>query len=40
MIQATLIDLRPNEYNQGLCYYPFTVNLDRCMGSCNTVNDF
>ena len=22
-----------------LCYYPFTVNLDRCLGSFNTFND-
>ena len=20
-------------------YYPFTVNLDKCIGSCNTLND-
>ena len=31
----TLIDLNPNE----LCYYPFMVNLGRCYGSCNTLND-
>ena len=23
----------------GLCYYPYLVNLDRCVGSCNTPND-
>ena len=38
-IQPTLINLHPNEYSQGLHYYPFTVNLDRCAGSCNTLND-
>ena len=30
-----LIDLNPEEYNQGLRYYPFMVNLDRCGRSCN-----
>ena len=39
MIQSTLINLHPNEYTQGLHYYPFAVNLDRCVGSCNTLND-
>ena len=39
MTQPTLIHLHPNEYTQGLLYYPFAVNLDRCMGSCNTLND-
>ena len=33
MTRPTLIDLNPDEYNQGLCYYPFVVNLDRCNGS-------
>ena len=37
-IQPTLINLHPNEYSQGLHYYPF-VKLDRCVGSCNTLND-
>ena len=27
------------EYALGLHYYPFAVNLDRCVGSCNTLND-
>ena len=39
MIQHTLINLHPNEYGQVLRYYPFAVNLDRCVGSCNTFND-
>ena len=39
MTQATLINLHPNEYIEGLRYYPFVINLDRCMGSCNTFND-
>ena len=38
MIEATLINLHPNEYSQGLRYYPFAFNLDRCAGSCNTLN--
>ena len=39
MIQSTLINLHPNEYSQEFHYYPFTVNLDRFVGSCNTLND-
>ena len=39
MTQPTLVSLHSNEYNHGLRYYPFTVNLDRCVGSCNTLND-
>ena len=38
-IQPTLINLHPNEYNQEFYYYPFPVKLDRCVGSCNTVNN-
>ena len=29
-----------NEYSQELHYCPFAVKLDRCVGSCNTLNDF
>ena len=39
MTQPTLINLHPNEYIDKLRDYPFPVNLDRCMGSCNTLND-
>ena len=39
MIRPTLINLHPNEYTEGLCYYPFAVNSDRSMGSCNILND-
>ena len=39
MIQPALINLHPNEYNQEFLYYPFLVKLDRCVGSCNTLND-
>ena len=35
----TLINLHPNEYSQELHYYPIAVKLDRCVGSCNTLND-
>ena len=38
MIQPTLINLHPNEYNQEFYYYPFSVKLDRCAGSSNTIN--
>ena len=37
--QPTLINLHPNEYTEALGYYPFTVNLNRCVRSCNTLND-
>ena len=37
--QSTLINLDPNEYNQESHYYPFAIKLDRCVGSCNTLND-
>ena len=39
MIQPTFNNLHPNEYIERLCYYLFAVNLDRCMGNCNTLND-
>ena len=39
MTQPTLINLHPNEYSQELRYYPFAVKLDKCVGSCNTLND-
>ena len=38
-IQPTLINLHPNEYSQGLHYYPFAVKFDRCIGCCHTLND-
>ena len=38
-IQPTLINLHPNEYSEELHCYPFAVKLDRCVGSCNTLND-
>ena len=39
MTQPTLINLHPNEYSQEFHYYPFGIKLDRCAGSCNTLND-
>ena len=39
-IQPTHINLHPNEYRQEFNYYPFVVKLDRCVGSCNTLNDY
>ena len=39
MTQPTLINLYSNEYSQEFHYYPFAVKLDRCAGSCNTIND-
>ena len=38
-IQPTRINLHPNEYSQEFNYYPFAIKLDRCVGSCNTLND-
>ena len=37
--QPTLIILHTNEYRKEFHYYSFTVQLDRCVGCCNTVND-
>ena len=34
-----IISLHPNEYSEEFHYYPFVVKLDRCIGSCNTLND-
>ena len=39
MIQPIPINLQPNEYSQEVRYYPFAVNFDRCVGSCNSLND-
>ena len=40
MIQSTLINLQPNEYSQECYDYRLAVKLDRCVGSCNTLNDW
>ena len=39
MTQPTITNLYPNEYSQEFHYYPFSVKLDRCVGSFNTLND-
>ena len=39
MIQPTLVNLHSDEYSQEFQYCAFTVKLDRCVGSCNTLND-
>ena len=39
MTRPTVIDLNLDEYNQGLRYYQFMVNLDRCNGNGNTFYD-
>ena len=38
IVQPNLINLHPNECSQNFHYYSFTVKLDRCVGSCNTIN--
>ena len=37
--QPILINLNRNKHTQGLSYYQFAINLDRCVGSCNTLKD-
>ena len=39
MIQPTLTNLHPNESSQESHCYPFSVKLDRCIGSCHILND-
>ena len=36
--QLAIVNLHPNEYTHGLHYYPFSVNLGRWAGNCNTLN--
>ena len=38
MTQPTLTNLHLNEYSQEFHYYPFAVELDRYVGSCNTLS--
>ena len=35
----TLINLHPNKCSQESHYHPFAVILERCVGSCNTLNN-
>ena len=37
--QPTVITLHHNEFSQEFHYYPFVVKLDRCVGTCNTLNN-
>ena len=37
--RPTIINLNPDEHNQGFCYYTFMIKLDKCNGSCNTLDD-
>ena len=39
MTQSALINLHPNEYSQGLCYFSVAINFDRCVRSFNTLYD-
>ena len=39
MIQSTLIDSHPNEYSQKFHYSPVAIKLDRCIETCNILND-
>ena len=39
MAQPTLINLHPNLYSQEFHYYSFSIKLDRCVRSCNIIND-
>ena len=39
MIHPTLINLHPNEYSHEFQYYPFLVELDKCVWSSNTITD-
>ena len=38
LILVIFFNLLCNEYSQELHYYPLTVNLDKCTGSCNTLD--
>ena len=37
--QFTSYCIHPTEYSQEVHYYPFAVKLDRCVESCNALND-
>ena len=36
---VSIVNLHPNEYSQEFHYYLVAVKLDRCVESCNTLND-
>ena len=37
--QPALINSHSNKYSQKCHFYPFAIKLDRCVESCNTLND-
>ena len=37
--KLNIISLHPNEYSEKIHNYPFEVTLDKCVGSCNALND-
>ena len=39
MIQPNFINLHPNEYSQEFRCYTLAVKLDRCVGSCDALNE-
>ena len=40
MLDSTYFyNLHPNEHSQQFHYYPLTIKLDKCVRSCNTLND-
>ena len=39
MIQPTLINLHADKYRQESHYYPFAIELDTYVGSCNVFNN-
>ena len=39
MTQPVFINLHPNDYSQEFQDYSFSFNLNKCVGSCNTLND-
>lgn len=39
MAQLSLNDLHSNKYSQKLHYYPFAVNLEKCVGNWNTLGE-
>ena len=39
MTKPTIIILKSDKYNEGVHYYTFIFDLERCNGSCNTLDD-
>ena len=38
-LNILFINLHPIKYSEELHYYPFAFKLEKCVGSCNTLND-